>query len=137
MRKFLVLAVFAALFVGCESSRERFIKDYSEGCQYGPNAGTPNADIACDCTAEFLATQFSDKELDYMQKLSDPFYQPQSMQDMNARVFLKEKMSRLQGALESGNDRAFIRAFAKFMAPCARAKGLPDMTEEKILGVMR
>lgn len=136
MRKILVLAVLAALFVGCENNRERFIKQYSEGCQYGVG-DNPNADILCDCTAEFIATQFSDKELDYMKKFESPFYQPQSMQEMNARVYLKEKMSEIERNIATRKDRAFIRAFVKYVAPCSKAKGLVDMTEERMMEAMR
>ncbi len=136
MRKILVLAVFAALFVGCENNRERFVKQFSESCQYG-SGDNPNADILCDCAAEFVAEQFSDKELDFMKKLESPFYQPESMQEMNARVYLKEKMSMIERNIQSGSDRAFVRAFAKYMAPCSKAKGLVDMTEERMMEAMR
>ena len=75
--KILVLAALAVLFVGCESSRERFVKQFSEACQYNPNFDGANADIFCVCMAEFYASQFSDKELDLMKKFESPFYQPQ------------------------------------------------------------
>ncbi len=134
--KILVLAALAVLFVGCESSRERFVKQFSEACQYNPNFDGANADIFCVCMAEFYASQFSDKELDLMKKFESSFYQPQSMEEMSARVFLKEKMANLEYALDKGGDKRVVRAFAKYIAQCGKAKGLVELTEEKVLRII-
>ncbi len=133
--KVLMLAVLAVLFVGCESNREKFAKQFSEGCQYNSNFDGPNADIFCVCMAEFYASQFSDKELDLMKKFESPYYQPQSLEEMNARVFLNEKMTNLEYALNK--DKNIIRAFAKHMAKCGKAKGLVELTEERVLEIIK
>lgn len=105
MKKYLFILITFTFFVGCMSDREKFEKEFAEGCLINYPLRSKEAQKACECLAKLVSSKFTDKELAIFAK---------KYTTNQERYIINSKRSRIEQQLQS-NQKALQNYIAKCM----------------------
>ena len=104
MKNVLFVLIFV-LFVGCMSDREKYEKEFTDGCLRNYPLQEKEAQKACECLAKLTTSRFSDKELSIALK---KYHTPQE------RQLISQKMNYIEREVW-GNKQALEKYIRKCM----------------------
>ena len=81
--KNMLLALLLVLFTGCMSDRERYEKEFTDGCLRNYPLQEKEAQKACECLAKLTTSRFSDEELSIALK---KYHTPQERQLISQKM---------------------------------------------------
>lgn len=108
-------------------NRQNFINNFNEACLTNPNSNVPNGDIVCICMSEFVASKFSDREIDIMTKISNPILEAQSPQEMNEALAVMEKFSQIDSIIQRD-----VNGLVDYFYKCGKSRGLYELDKNKV-----